>query len=158
MNKKIVVDHMPLAVKMARIKSKSVPPSVSFEELESAAYMGLVDAASRFDPEMGFAFSSYARMRIEGEMRDYMRGNHRPARFIMDGEDFAEEARDECSVLEQCSAHLDDREVKILSLYYIENRPMKEIGFSEGVSESRVSQILNSCRKKLRRRMPRGNQ
>jgi DNA-directed RNA polymerase specialized sigma subunit len=139
---------------MARIKSLSVPPCISFEELESAAYMGLVDAATKFNPRLGFAFSSYARMRIDGEMKDYMRlsliGNG--VRLISDGEDFPCPEPSGWDVDLSC---LDDREAKILRLYYIDNKAMKEIGSSEGISESRISQILCSCRKKLKRHMSR---
>jgi RNA polymerase sigma factor (sigma-70 family) len=153
MNQKIVLDHIPLAIKMARIKSLSSPPSVSFEELESAAYMGLVKAATRFDPERGYAFSSYAKIRIEGEMKDYMRLSSIGAksRFILDNEDFVKDSNATVFSFDMDVSCLDEREAKILFLYYIDNKGMKEIGLSEGVSESRVSQILSLCRKKLKR-------
>lgn len=157
MNERMVIDHMPLASKMAKIKSFSAPPCVSFEELESAAYMGLVDAASRFDPEKGFPFSSYARTRIDGEMKDYMRLSlvGKRVRLIAEGEDFpAKEKEPGQSVDLSC---LDNREAKIIRLYYIDDKAMKEIGSTEGVSESRISQILDSCRKKLKRHLLRGS-
>lgn len=149
----MVLDHMNLASKMARNKSISSPPSVSFEELESAAYMGLVDAASKFDPSKGFAFSSYAMFRIEGEMKDYMRksliGGH--VRLINEGEDFSDNKDSEKEDLDfSC---LSSKEAKILRLYYFDNKAMKEIGFIEGIGESRVSQILKLCRKKLKKHM-----
>jgi DNA-directed RNA polymerase specialized sigma subunit len=49
MNEKLVVDYIPLASKLAWQKSMTTPQSVTFDELKSAAYMGLVDAASKFD-------------------------------------------------------------------------------------------------------------
>lgn len=154
MNEQIVLDHMPLACKMAKIKSLSAPPSVSFEELKSAAYMGLVDAALKFDPNRGSAFSSYARTRIDGEMKDFMRRSLFGSRTrpIMDGEDFPE-MRDEVPRLDLDLSCLSPRETKILGLYYIDRKAMKEIGVSEGVGESRVSQILDSCRRKLKRHL-----
>lgn len=151
-NKRIVLDHMVMASKMAKIKSLSSHPSVSLEELESAAYMGLVDAATRFDPNTGFKFSSYARLRIEGEMKDYMRNSlvGGRTRLIEDGEEFAEHSH-ACEEIDLSC--LEPNESKIVRLYYFENRCMKEIGVSEGVCESRISQILSLCRKKLKKHM-----
>jgi RNA polymerase sigma factor for flagellar operon FliA len=45
---------------------------------------------------------------------------------------------------------LPDREKLIMSLYYVEELNLKEIGEILGVSESRVSQLLSATVKKLR--------
>jgi RNA polymerase sigma factor for flagellar operon FliA len=45
---------------------------------------------------------------------------------------------------------LDERRQLILSLYYVEEMNLKEIGATIGVNESRVSQLLTSCAEKLR--------
>ena len=45
---------------------------------------------------------------------------------------------------------LDDRHKLVISLYYVEEMNLKEIGAVLGVSESRVSQILSTTVKKLR--------
>jgi RNA polymerase sigma factor for flagellar operon FliA len=46
--------------------------------------------------------------------------------------------------------HLPDREKLVMSLYYVEELNLKEIGEVLGVTESRVSQILSTVVKKLR--------
>lgn len=153
MNQKLVLDHIPLALKMARRRSLCAPPNVSLDDLRSAAYMGLVDAASKFDPSMGNKFSSYAMIRMDGEMKDCMRsifmgGRTRP---ISEGEDFpCESVRSGPELDLSC---LDDSESKLVRLYYFEDKTMKDIGSSEGLSESRVSQILKSSRRKLKKKM-----
>jgi len=43
------------------------------EELQSAAYMALVEAALTFDPARKVNFATYARHRIRGALRDYQR-------------------------------------------------------------------------------------
>ena len=43
------------------------------EELESTAYMALVEAAQTFDPQRKVGFATYARHRIRGALRDYQR-------------------------------------------------------------------------------------
>ena len=48
---------------------------------------------------------------------------------------------------------LPERERMVVALYYVEEMNLKEIGAVLDVSESRVSQILSSCVKKLRSRM-----
>jgi len=48
---------------------------------------------------------------------------------------------------------LPEREQMIISLYYVEEMNLKEIGVILDVSESRVSQVLSSCVKKLRSHM-----
>jgi RNA polymerase sigma factor for flagellar operon FliA len=47
-------------------------------------------------------------------------------------------------------AQLPEREKTIVSLYYVEEMNLKEIGSILGVSESRVSQLLSLTVKQLR--------
>ena len=67
----LVIKNLSCADKIAYYKSKRVPRSVHLDELKSAAYMGLFDAACKYDgscPFMGYAIS-----RINGEIKDYLR-------------------------------------------------------------------------------------
>jgi RNA polymerase sigma factor for flagellar operon FliA len=48
---------------------------------------------------------------------------------------------------------LPERERLVMSLYYVEELNLKEIGEVLSVSESRVSQILSSVVKKLRQNL-----
>ncbi len=50
----------------------------------------------------------------------------------------------------QAIDHLPEREKLVMSLYYVEELNLKEIGEVLGVTESRVSQILSTVVKKLR--------
>lgn len=45
------------------------------EDYESAAFLGLCDAARRYDKESEVAFSGFAFLRIQGEMHDLMRSS-----------------------------------------------------------------------------------
>jgi RNA polymerase sigma factor for flagellar operon FliA len=47
-------------------------------------------------------------------------------------------------------AALDERDQLLMSLYYVEELNLKEIGLTLGVTESRVSQLLTAVVKKLR--------
>lgn len=54
------------------------------------------------------------------------------------------------ALLTRAITQLDERRQLILSLYYVEEMNLKEIGATIGVNESRVSQLLSSCVEKLR--------
>ena len=150
--RKLVCDHMPLANKIAWKKSLTTPRSVAFDDLKSAAYMGLVDAAIKFDFSKNCAFSWYARIRIYGEIQDYLKSLFGFDIMIEEQEkessfDKEIETKDFFDFIESCLS-LD--EGKILRMYYVEGRTLKEIGKSRGVSESRISQLLGSCHKRLK--------
>lgn len=50
-----------------------LPSCVDVEELESDAYLGLIQAAKAFDPSHGTLFRTYAARRITGAMLDGLR-------------------------------------------------------------------------------------
>jgi len=50
-----------------------IPASISLDDLKSAAMYGLMDAASRFDPEKGVLFKTFAETRIRGAVLDELR-------------------------------------------------------------------------------------
>jgi RNA polymerase sigma factor for flagellar operon FliA len=52
--------------------------------------------------------------------------------------------------LHKCISELDERKRLILSLYYVEEMNLKEIGAIIGVNESRISQILKTIAYDLR--------
>ncbi len=50
-----------------------IPGFVSIDDLKSAAMYGLMDAASRYDPEKGVLFKTFAETRIRGAVLDELR-------------------------------------------------------------------------------------
>jgi RNA polymerase sigma-B factor len=66
----LILEHRALAQKLAsRYAGRGEP----LEELIQVAMVGLVQAATRFDPDRGTSFSSYAVPTILGELRRYFR-------------------------------------------------------------------------------------
>lgn len=65
--------YMPLVKRIAIGLSRKAPPSVTVDDLVSAGLYGLVDAASRYDPERADQFQSYAEARVRGAMIDELR-------------------------------------------------------------------------------------
>lgn len=65
--------HRALVERIARQLLVRLPPSVTWEELVSAGYIGLIEAVDRFDPDRNIDFSAFARTRIRGAMLDALR-------------------------------------------------------------------------------------
>jgi RNA polymerase sigma-B factor len=52
-------------------------PAVEFADLVQVGYLGLVQAITRFDPDRGSDFISFARPTVQGELRRYFRDKRR---------------------------------------------------------------------------------
>jgi RNA polymerase sigma factor for flagellar operon FliA len=63
---------LPRVQHMARVLAPKMPHA-SQEELESAGYEGLVQAALRYEPESGVPFGAFAHYRVRGAMIDAAR-------------------------------------------------------------------------------------
>lgn len=151
--------YMPLAESMARARSKSLPVNLTLDEVRSAAFYGLSDAASRYDPSKGVPFSCYAKIRISGEITELFRGTL----YSCDAADSTdpEFSQAQCSVetedfFEFVRSEVGDRDGKFLKMYYVDGKSLKEAGMALGVGESRASQILKECHKKLGRKLKKG--
>jgi RNA polymerase sigma-B factor len=66
----LVREFLPLA---RRLATRYRHTSESLEDLTQVAYVGLVLAADRYDPERGVSFTSYAIPTIVGELRRHIR-------------------------------------------------------------------------------------
>tara|TARA_Y100000034_G_scaffold48390_1_gene59750 strand:+ start:4263 stop:4772 length:510 start_codon:yes stop_codon:yes gene_type:complete len=154
----LVLNYLPLAHKIACNKKRTVPSHVDLDELKSAAYLGLVDAASRYNTKYNFA--PYASIRISGAISDFLRelgwGSRAQYTVICCGDDSpldwlaSDEATKEFEEITEC---LLENERQILSWYYIDNYTMKEIGNKLSRTESRVSQIISESKEKIKHQM-----
>jgi RNA polymerase sigma factor for flagellar operon FliA len=69
----LILDHLEMAKRMARKFARRVPRSFGRDEIESAAVLGLTEAATRFDAQRGEPFIAYAAKRVRGAVLDELR-------------------------------------------------------------------------------------
>jgi len=166
--KTLVEENMYLARAIAGKKKRQLPAHISYDEILSAAYMGLVEAASRFDESKGFAFTTFAYPRIFGAITDYLRqigwgkrGESVIAYSLdtpLNDEDMywkdtlesKETISDREENLEIIAKGLSPMAKHILGLYFYDNLSMKEIGNYYNISEGRVSQLILQCKSQIK--------
>ncbi|MCP3938932.1 MAG: FliA/WhiG family RNA polymerase sigma factor [Actinomycetia bacterium] len=70
---RLIVHYSPLVKFVASRVAAGLPGSVEQPELVSNGVFGLIDAISKFQPERGFKFETYAMARIRGAILDELR-------------------------------------------------------------------------------------
>ncbi len=70
-----VVANLPLVEHIVSRMTARFPANYSRDDLVQTGTLGLIEAATRFDPEQGVAFSTFAGRRIEGSIIDMLRRN-----------------------------------------------------------------------------------
>jgi RNA polymerase sigma factor for flagellar operon FliA len=69
----LVEKHLPLVQSVARKLRAQITARVEFDDLIGYGSKGLIEAAERFDPKHGVAFTTFAYYRIRGAMLDGLR-------------------------------------------------------------------------------------
>jgi len=171
---KIVEENLTLAKTLAKRKYFQSRRTVQYDDLESAAFRGLIDAAERFNADKlhkGYPFAVYARSRICGEMIDYLRDiswgsrsgyitplsleakirDQRSSSTEPTIRDLVEDKKR--SVIDEANSEqlfdkvikcLSSREKKIFKLRFIYNLTLLDIAERTKLTESRVSQIITT--------------
>ncbi|MEO7191695.1 MAG: FliA/WhiG family RNA polymerase sigma factor [Vicinamibacterales bacterium] len=69
----LVMAHVELVRSVASRLSRRLPSHVEVSELVSVGILGLIDAATRYQPALGVPFDAFARRRVHGAMLDALR-------------------------------------------------------------------------------------
>lgn len=69
----LIRENMPLVELVVQRMTPQVPNFMTKEDMISAAMVGLVDAANKFDPTKGVKFKTFAEYRVRGAIYDEMR-------------------------------------------------------------------------------------
>jgi RNA polymerase sigma factor for flagellar operon FliA len=94
----LVAQYRRYAVKIARSIAASLPINVEIDDLAGWGYLGLIEAATRYDASRGVKFRSYAHHRIRGAILDGLRrefGGSAPPEEREKGEGLRDRARAE---------------------------------------------------------------
>ena len=69
----LIVDHIPLANYLVGRMTVHLPKHLDQQDLLSAAMIGLINAADRFDPTRGVLFKTFAEQHVRGTILDELR-------------------------------------------------------------------------------------
>ena len=70
---RLIAEHMPMARRIALRVARRVPGGVGEDDLVAAAYLGLTQAADRYDTSRSEPFVAFAESRIRGAVYDELR-------------------------------------------------------------------------------------
>jgi RNA polymerase sigma factor for flagellar operon FliA len=88
----LVTSHLRLVQNIAGYEARRLPRWIEMDEILAAGYLGLCQAADRFDPRHGKTFANWASLRIHGAIIDNFQGPRYPRRYVqMPGEWLGEE-------------------------------------------------------------------
>jgi len=153
----LILSHIQLANKVARSKKRKLF-SIELEELEAAAYLGLVQAANSYDPMSCDQFSAFAIRRIIGAIQDYLRelswGKrkqpwNREVDFVLEDILIVDKEQDD-DLFEKIIDCLPERWKLVIRKYYLFSESLQVIADFLGVTESRAFQLLVQSRNRLR--------
>lgn len=71
----LATSYLPIVRKIAIGLSNKAPANVTYDDLVGAGLIGLMDAASRYDPEKREQFGAFVATRVRGAMIDELRSN-----------------------------------------------------------------------------------
>ena len=161
MYKQEVEKHLGLAEHHARFYS--VRYKANYDELLSDGYWGLVLAGLGYKEDKGAKFSTYARRRVKGKIKDRFRKKARrkhpyEERAIVD-EDLVEVRTPQSLLIREEKKRqlrlvllkINSRQRAILWLYYYGELTLKEIGELLGISEGGASMLKRAAYKNLRK-------
>ena len=86
-----VEDYLHLVERIAKKLLRGLPDQVTMGDLRGPGYLGLMDAATKFDPERNVKFSTYCVSRIRGAMQNELRKMDWVPRLVRQKEKLGEE-------------------------------------------------------------------
>jgi len=71
---RLILEHLPQVLLIARRIQERLPDSISLEDLVSTGVIGLISAIDNFDPSHNVKLKTYAEYKIRGAILDSLRG------------------------------------------------------------------------------------
>jgi RNA polymerase sigma factor (sigma-70 family) len=133
---------------------------LGYDDAVGAGSVALVEAARRFDPDIGVPFPGFAFPRVRGALADACRAGGKGARrdereVVCDPDTLCEVGdrrvlRPEARLDVLAAVSRLRRRLRMVLLRHASGEPSCEIAADLGVSESRVSQLLATARRRVR--------
>lgn len=95
----LILQHLPLVKYLVNRMSAQLPAHLDSHDLASAAVIGLVNAADRFDASRGVQFKTFAEQHIRGAILDELRACDSMSRTM----------RDKCKAMEREMRNLEQQ-------------------------------------------------
>lgn len=105
----LIVDHIPLVRYLVGRMTLHLPQHLDLQDLMSAAMIGLINAADRFDPSRGVLFKTFAEQHVRGTILDELRSYDVLSRSMRDK--YKHLARELCSLEHQLGRNPTSEEV-----------------------------------------------
>ena len=175
---KLILEHIALADKIAIQMFPKLKNKYSLDELKSSAYLGLIDAAEKYEINNNKPFKNFARKSIKCSILDEVKDDKRynvkrgvpheqPIQSLnsttcKDGEktvQFIElvQAKEDYlndllikNEIEKMLMCLDHREKEIITMYYFRNLTQQEISQFVGLKQPAVSKIIKKAIEKIK--------
>ena len=163
----LVNAHLSLVDALAR---RFVSDAEGMDDLRQVGVIGLLKAATRFDPGRGVPFAAYAAPFVLGELRHHVRDCPWPVRVpradrarcaavavpfdeetVAAGDELA--GTDDRLVVTSLVRELDVLQREVLFRYYVRGRSQTDIGRELGMSQIQVSRMLRASLARMRRRL-----
>lgn len=95
----LIVQHLPLVKYLVSRATAHLPAHLDIQDLSSAAVVGLINAADRYDPSRGVQFKTFAEQHIRGAILDELRACDSMSRTM----------RDKCKLVEREMRNLEQQ-------------------------------------------------
>jgi RNA polymerase sigma factor (sigma-70 family) len=144
--------YRPLIETQAR---KYVKYGISLEDLVQEGYIGLLEAAARFDPAQNASFETYAAFWIRKHLLQAVDKELKHTQIVKSDESAvpvapSRLATDECNSQLNLPDSMPNLEKQVLKLSYGENLTINEIGTELGLTSEKVLRIRSKALRRLR--------
>lgn len=171
-----VEEHLGLVRKTVNLTYRAWYLHYTFEEIESIGFLGLIEAVDKFDSSLGYQFSTFAIpiikygilrsirddksiFRRRGERLNITSLNTR-VKEVNSNTELQETLSDDINyeemiinniLIDELLDRLNERERKVINLYYFDNLSQVQISEIMKVSQVHISRILKQSITKMRR-------